>query len=239
MRRALLLFSLLFMAPRAEALEVLSAGAVERGLAPVIAALPGTAASIRYATAPQLRGMLAAGVRPDMLVAPVDQIGALALAGGLQGDPVLIGRIGIGAAVRVGARAPPIQDLPGFIAAVQGADRVVFNRASTGLFLERLFERLGLTAAVTAKAVRYATGAEVMHHIEKGDGAELGLAPIPEILLVPTVHYLGPLPEAAQNRTAYAAAVPVGAPPEAAALLAWLARPESRAAFAAAGIEPP
>jgi len=239
MRRALLLLSLLFVAPRAEALDILSAGAVERGLAPVVAAFPGPAVSIRYATAPQLRAMLAAGARPDLLVAPVDQIGALRDAGRLQGEPVPIGRIGIGAAVRIGAKAPQIDDLPGFTAAVEAAERVVFNRASTGLFLELLFERLGLGAAVAAKSVRYATGAEVMHHIERGEGAELGLAPIPEILLVPTVHYLGPLPEAAQNRTAYAAAMPIGAPPEAAALLAWLARPESREAYAAAGIEPP
>lgn len=239
MLRLFAILSLLVAAPGARALEVLSAGAVERGLAPVIAAFPGTAATIRYATAPQLRARLAEGARPDLLVAPVDQIGALALAGQLRGDPVPIGRIGIGAAVRIGAKAPPIDDLPAFTAAVEAAERVVFNRASTGTFLERLFERLGLTATVAAKSVRYTTGAEVMHHIERGDGVELGLAPIPEILLVPTVHYLGPLPEAAQNRTAYAAAVPVGAPPEAAALLAWLARQESRAAFAAAGIEAP
>lgn len=240
--RPLLILLLLLFAPPVRAIEVLSAGAVEHGLAPVLAAFAsagGQAASVRYATAPRLRQALAGGTLPHLLIAPADQIADLQAAGRLGRPPVPLGRVGIGAAVRIGAAAPRLDNLDGMVAAVLGADRVVFNRASTGLFLDGLFARLGIAEAVGAKAARYATAAEVMRHIVDGHGAELGLAPIPEILLARDVHFVGPLPEAAQNRTAYLAAVPTDPTVAALALLEWLARPASRETLARAGIEPP
>ena len=86
--------------------------------------------------------------------------------------------------------------------------------------------------------MRSATGAEVMKHIMKGSGREIGLAPITEILLVPQARFVGPLPAEIQNFTAYAAALLPGGLPGAAALFSHLSGAEARAAFATAGIEP-
>ncbi|MFX4558821.1 hypothetical protein ABTB12_20940, partial [Acinetobacter baumannii] len=88
---------------------------------------------------------------PDLLVAPVGLVNELAAAGRLTGERATLGRVGIGVAVRDGAPVPDIPDAAAFRRAIEEAERVVFNRASTGLHLERLFERLGMTALVAPK----------------------------------------------------------------------------------------
>jgi molybdate transport system substrate-binding protein len=221
--------------------RVLSAGAMEPGLEAAVArfrATGGAPVQVTYATAPQLRDRLAAGEAPDLLIAPVGLVNELVTAGRLAGERATLGRVGVGVAVRADAPVPEIGDVAAFRRAIEEADRVVFNRASTGLYLERLFERLGMTAMVTPKAARYATGAEVLKHVVEGTGREIGLAPITEILLVPQARFVGPLPAEIQNFTAYAAALLPGAQPGAAALFAHLSGPEARAAFATSGIEP-
>jgi molybdate transport system substrate-binding protein len=225
-------------------MQVLSAGAVEPGLEAATRAFrqeaAGVAVTVRiaYATAPELRERLAAGEQPDLLIAPVALVNELAAAGRLAGERAALGRVGIGVAVRPDAPVPEIGDLAALKRAVEEAETVVFNRASTGLYLERLFEKMGIAAAVTAKAVRTTTGAEVLQRILEGKGREIGFAPIPEIQLVPTARFVGPLPPEAQNFTAYAGSLMPGAAPEAAALLEFLSGPQGRAAFATAGIEP-
>jgi molybdate transport system substrate-binding protein len=241
MRRTLLLLLLLLALPaRAAELQVLSAGAVEPGLEAAARSFrhaTGQAVSIAYATAPRLRARIEAGEAPDLLLAPLGLIEEFGRAGRLAGAPVALGRVGVGLAVRPGAPLPGIGDAAALRRALEAADRVVFNRASTGLYLDRLFERLGLTALVTPKAVRYATGAEVMEHLLRGSGAEIGFGAITEIRLVRALRYGGPLPPELQNYTAYAATLLPGSAPEAAALLRHLAGPEGRAHFDAAGIE--
>jgi molybdate transport system substrate-binding protein len=227
-------------------IRVLTAGAVEPGLKAAVAHFRvgggggDVGVRVAYATAPQIRERLAAGGEtPDLLIAPVMLINDLASAGRLAGERTTLGRVGIGVAVRADAPAvPEIGDIAALKRALEGAERVVFNRASTGLYLERLFERMGLTAAIAPKAVRTATGAEVMRHLAEGTGREIGLGPITEVLMEPGVRLVGPLPAEAQNHTAYAASLMPGAAPAAAALLEFLAGPEGRAAFATAGIEP-
>ena len=238
-RRPLLALSPLLLAAGGApaAIRVLSAGAVEPGIAAAVAgfrAATGRTVQVAYATAPQLRERLLAGERPDLLVTPTELLDALS--GRLDGPPVPLGRVGIGVVVRQGAPAPVIRDAAGLRAAVQGADAVVFNRASTGQAMERLFARLSLAEAVARKARRYATGAEVMQHLLQGQGAELGFGATTEIAQVPALHALGPLPAELQSETAYGAAALPGGTGE--ALLRFLAGPQARRAFTAAGIEP-
>ena len=221
--------------PTAE-LSVFSAGAVEPGLAAAVAsfrAAGGPPVRIAYATAPQLRERILGGETPDILVAPLALL--TEFSGRLAGPAVPLGKVGVGIAVRPGAPEPAIRDAETLRAAVEQADALVFNRASTGLYMDRLFERLGLTATVTPKARRYPTGAAVMEHLLHGTGREIGFGAITEIKLVPALRYLGPLPPGLQNTTEYGAAALRGQ--TGAALLRWLAGPEARRALDAAGVE--
>jgi len=226
---------------RANALKVLSAGAVEPGLEFAVAgfrAARDTAVEIRYATAPRLRERILGGEVPDLLIAPVALVNELVAAGRLADERAAIGKVGAGIVVRPEGWAPAVGDAEAVRRAVEQTSAVVFNRASTGMTMERIFERWGMTAAVNAKAVRFPTGAEVLERVLAGSGNELGFAAITEIHLVPALRYLGPLPEGLQVFTTYAATLLPGHAPAAAELLRWLTGAEGRAALERGGVEP-
>ncbi len=222
-------------------LQLMSAGAVEPGLGAAVRSFSnasGQAVQIRYVTAPMLQQALTDGEAPPLVIGPESLMTELARAGRLAGQPVALGRVGVGMVVRPDLGIAPVTDAEGLRRVVTGAQSVVFNRASTGLHMERLFERMGLTAVVTPKARRYRTGKEVMAHLLHGTGQEIGFGAITEIRMVRELRYLGPLPADVQSYTTYSAALTPGAPVAAEALLRWLGGPEARSAFEGAGVEP-
>lgn len=254
MRRSLHALALLWMGlatilaaaaagPAAAAeIQVLSAGALEPGLDVALQnfrSTSGQGVRVTYATAPRIRERLASGEAPDLLIAPLALLEEFAPLSRLVGPPTPLGRVGVGLVARPGTGWPAIEDAEGLRRALGQAQAVVFNRASTGLYLERLLDRLGLTAAVAPKARRYATGAEVIEHLLRGDGAELGFAAITEIRMVRELRYLGPLPPELQSYTTYGAVLLPDGPATAEVLLRWLAGADARGVFEAAGIEAP
>ena len=136
---------------------------------------------------------------------------------------------------------PDIANAEAIKRAVLEAESIVFNRASSGLYFEGLLKKMGVYEQIEAKAARYATGAEVMEHVLKGKGKEVGFGPITEILQYKDkgLRLVGPLPAEIQNLTAYVA-VPMsaGANKEAAqAFVRFLGGPVGKPLFVAAGIE--
>ena len=222
-------------------LRLLSAGALEPGVAKALAlwsAQGGTAVEHSFNTAPRIAERLAAGERFDVLFATVPVIDGLAKDGKLLAPAVPLGSVGVGIALRAGAPVPPLGDEAGLRAAVEAAGAVVFNRASTGLYMERLFARLGMAEAVKAKEVRFPDGDAVLRRIASGQGTEIAFAAITEILLFrgKGVHFAGPLPAAVQNRTAYAAGL-LGAGEEARRFVAFMASGPAKVVMVEAGIE--
>jgi molybdate transport system substrate-binding protein len=241
-RAAAALLAGAWLAPPAHAdeLRVLSAGAVEPGIRPAITAFEqrsGHRVTLAFATAPQIRRRVEAGESFDVVIAPPVVLDALAP----TAPRVPIGSVGIGVAVRPGAALPDIATAEAFTQALRDADSLVFNRASTGLYIEGLLKKLGLEAETAAKTTRYADGAAVMEHVLHGQGRELAIGAVTEIRLVRErgLQFVGPLPPPLQNTTAYLAS-PLRAPAgEAAqALLRELAGAQARATYNAAGIAP-
>ncbi len=143
--------------------------------------------------------------------------------------------------VRDGVAKPDVSSTDALKRALLDADSVIYNKASTGLYLEKLFDRLGVGREVKAKETRFADGAAVMEHVIHGKGKEIGFGAITEIRLYGDkgAQFVGPLPPEAQNYTSYAAA-PSAAPANrggAAAFVKFLASPAARAAFLAKGVE--
>ena len=244
----LLAFACLAQATLAAEIRVLSAGAVEPGLRPALAAFEkesGHRVVLAFATAPQIRERVEAGAAFDVVIAPPAVLDALAQASKVVAEGsqrVPIGQVGLGVAVRADAPRPAIASADELKRAILEADSLVFNRASTGLYFEALLKRLGVDAQALPKTTRYPDGAAVMAHLLKGQGREIGFGAITEILLLRDKGLLlvGPLPPELQNFTAYAASLGTSASQieEARALLRHLAGPASKASFAAAGIEP-
>jgi len=225
--------------------KVLSAGAVEPGLlhaAEQFKRASGIEIKVQFNTAPQLTKRLAEGEVSDILIAPPAVLDDQAKNGRISTQGRLIlGRVGAGIVVRASVPSPDIADIGALKQAMLGADSIVYNTASSGLYLERLFERIGIAEQIKAKTTRYPTGEDVMDHIIKGKGNELGFGAITEIKLFEPkgLKLVGPLPPDIQNYTSYGVALMSNAPSAdaAKAFLTYLATPEAKQIFAAAGIE--
>ena len=93
-------------------LTVYSAGAMEAGLGPLIEAFrreSGHAVRLTVAVPNVLRQRVEAGETPDVLIAPVPVMEALARAGALRDDPrETVGKVGVAVVVRAGGRVPDV-----------------------------------------------------------------------------------------------------------------------------------
>lgn len=223
-------------------IQVLSAGAVEPGLHAAARAYTrqsGNEVKITFNTAPAIRKRIGAGETFDVVIAPP---GALDEFGGkVSPDRVALGRVGLGVAVRPGADVPDISSTERLRASVLAADSIVFNRASTGIYLENLFKKMGLYDQILSKTTRYPDAGAVMDHLLAGKGREIGFGPITEILLQRDkgLKLVGPLPAEVQNYTSYSAApMSASAAPELArGFVRYLGGPEAKALLVAAGID--
>jgi molybdate transport system substrate-binding protein len=231
-------------APAAD-IKVLSAGAVEPGLHKVVAlfkAATGHTVTIQFNTAPQIAQRMQEGHTADVLIAPQQGLRQQLDAGRVLAEAqVELGKVGVGIVVRSDAISPKVGTAEELKAAVLAADSVAYNTASTGLYLERLFERLNVSEQVKPKATRPATGEAVMLHVLGGTGRQIGFGAMTEIGLFVSkgLKLVGPLPPDIQNYTSYAAAMTTNASERegAKAMLAFLATAEARQVLAAAGIE--
>jgi molybdate transport system substrate-binding protein len=226
---------------RAAEITVMSGAAVEAGL--VIAAetfrkQTGNDVRIVFATTPEIRKRVAGGETPDVVIAPPAALDDLVKSGKIDGTArVPVGRVGVGVVIREGAPKPDISTTDALKRAVLAADTVIYNRASSGLFVEGLLQRLGLAEQIEAKTKRYA-GTDMIEPLIKGKGNEIGFMPVAEILHFRDrgLQLVGPLPDEIQNYASYAAQS-VSKSEAAMAFVHFLETPESKGIFAAAGIE--
>ncbi len=227
-----------------DTLKVLSAGAVKRGVARVAAAFTqksGVKVEIEFTPVPEVRRRIAAGETADVIVATpaaMDEISA-------QGKIVAasrgyIGRSRMGVVIHADATMPSISDTESFKKLLLGASHVVRNEASSGIYSEKLLNKLGLTAQLGAKIVVVKTGSAIMEYVAAHPAQAVGLAQISELMVMMDkgckVKLAAPLPDDIQNMTSYDAAAMTGAPAAATALAQLFASAEAKNIFAETGI---
>ena len=230
-------------AARADEIKILSAGAIEPGLRAAAAAFDsqtGHVTTITFNTAPELRKRMQGNPAFDVVIAPPAVINELAAAGQLDAARADVGRVGMGVAVREGTPLPDISSSGALKRAVIEADSLVFNRASTGLYLESLLRKMDVYPQVEGKTIRYPDGASVMEHVIKGNGREIGFGAMTEILLYQGkgLKLVGPVPADVQNYTSYTAA-PLASgrqQPLARQFVTFLSGPVGKPLFVAAGV---
>jgi molybdate transport system substrate-binding protein len=226
-------------------ITVLSGGAVEPGLeafAHLVKREMGHELNIQYNTAPQIAKRLASGDVYDILISPPGVVEAAIKDGKVVADTrAPVGRVGAGIVVRTGASAPDVTTADALKQALLGADTVVYNTASTGIYLDNLFGKMGIADRLKTKTTRYANGAAVMEHVIKGKGNVIGFGAITEIKMYETkgLKLVGPLPAEVQNYTSYEAVLMDGAASAdaARAVLRYLVTPAAKAAFVSGGVE--
>lgn len=225
--------------------KALSAGAVEPAIEAFVHQLKrdtGHDLKVLFNTAPQITKRLAANEVFDILITTPAAMDQAIKDGKVVADGrVRIGRVGAGIHVRASAQAPDVSTSDALKKAVLAADSVVYNTASTGLYLDKLFANMGILEQIKPKSARYANGASVLEHVIKGKGNEIGFGAITEIKLYEGkgLKYVGPLPAGVQNYTTYDAAMMTGAAASDAAkeVLHQMGMPASKAIFIKAGVE--
>lgn len=225
-------------------IKVLSAGAVKRGVAQIAKqyeAESGDTVSVEFDTAPSLRQRLKDGEAADVLVLPPGMLDELARQGRIDdAHRGYIGRSRMGLFVKRGVELPDVSSVDAFRRAIVAADAVVYNTASSGLYMEQLLERLGLYATVKDRIVKVNSGAAVMERVAAHPGQAIGSGQLSEIRVQLdkglAIALAGPLPDEIQNATPYDAAAMTKSP-AAAALAAALTSDAGKRVFAATGID--
>lgn len=181
-----------------------------------------------------------AGEGFDVVVLASDAIDRLLGSGHLRaGSRVDLAQSGVAVAVPAWADQPDISSEASVRAAVLAAPTVGYSTGPSGVALIRLFERWGIADQVRARTVQAPPGVPVGALVARGEVA-LGFQQLSELLGVPGITLLGPLPPAIQINTTFSAALGLGsAQADAArALLAWLASPGTAAVKQRHGMAP-
>ena len=243
---ALVMIGCLSTAPVSAAeVRVFCAGAVEPGLVALSDAFTRETGNVVRLTAgvpAALRQRVEAGEAPDVLIAPPRVMDALVQAGKVKAEGrALVARVGVGVLVRKGAPLPDISSPERLKQTLLSAESLVYNRASTGTYFERILDRLGVAEQVKAKSVRYADGVSVLEHVLSGTGREVGIGAITEIKEYEPkgLTLVGPLPGELQNYTSYVAGVvsAAAAPDLGAGFIRFVTSPAAKAAFSATGAQ--
>ena len=195
----------------AQPLRVLSAGAFK----PVVVDLS-SAFEARHAgklqvdndTAGAILRRMRAGESWDLVIAPPATLNTLAGEGRIEAPSIRpLSRVAIGVAVRRGSPKPDIGTVEQFRDAVLKARNPAFidpkAGGSSGIYLDGLFQRMGIADAIRPKAV-LVPGGLVAERLVSGE-ADLAIHQISEILPVAGAELVGPLPDSIQNYTVYAA----------------------------------
>jgi molybdate transport system substrate-binding protein len=113
-------------------------------------------------------------------------------------------RSSAGVAVRAGAPKPDIGTPEAFKTSCWPANRSASAKGPSGFYMLSLLERLGIADAAKAKAAFTEPGQRVGLVI--ADGKADGVQQITELLAMPGIDYVGPLPPALQTTIIYATA---------------------------------
>ena len=218
------------MATRALLAELAAAYGRESGQAVAIESVGGVDAARR----------VQAGEAFDVVVLASDAIDRLVLSGhAVAGSKVDLVHSGVAVAVAAGAQRPEIGSEDALRRAVQQARSVGYSTGPSGVALARLFERWGLADEIRERIVTPPPGVPVGHLVARGEVA-LGFQQLSELMHLPGIDVIGPMPEPLQIVTTFSAAVcTAAAQPEAARrLIAFMASPGAAEAKRRQGMDP-
>jgi molybdate transport system substrate-binding protein len=144
-----------------------------------------------------------------------------------------------GIAVKAGAPHPDIATVEALKRTLVEARSVAYSRTgASGIYFAGLLPRLGLADAVNARATIIPQGFTA-EKLVSGE-ADIAVQQISELMVVPGIEVVGPLPDPVQEMTTFAAAILRGAADRdgAARFLAGLTTPQAAEAYRTSGLEP-
>jgi molybdate transport system substrate-binding protein len=180
------------------------------------------------------------GAQADLVVTTPQTIDDL-----VKADKVVAGtrvdfvRSAAGVAVRAGVAKPDIATPEALKAALLAAKTVGYSQGPSGVHFMTVLAKLGITDQVKAKGVVPPLGQRVGVLIAEGK-AEIGVQQITELLQIPGIDFVGPLPQELQANIVYATATPTTAKEKAgaAALVKYLGSEPTVPVIKKLGLEP-
>jgi molybdate transport system substrate-binding protein len=212
-------------------LQIIATGVYEhvlRDLAAPFAARSGGGVSFIITNAGGVIAKLDANAAADVIMTSSAGIDSLAAKGRVvAASKIDVGGMRLGVAVRSGAPEPDISTPDALRAVLRAAPAVASidpnGGGTSGPFIDKLFERLGVADAVRGKGVLCATGADVVRAVASGQGS-IGITQAAELIGLPGLAFAGFLPADLQLVTVYSAAVAADSrlPEAAAAFIAFI-----------------
>jgi molybdate transport system substrate-binding protein len=151
-----------------------------------------------------------------------------------------VARSAIGMAVRAGAPKPDITTVDALKRVLLRAKSIAYSASVSGDYLTtELYQRLGIADQVLGKSRRVEGGERVGAVIARGE-ADIGFQQMSELLPVPGIDHVTPLPPEVQKVSVFSAGVALRTTDSAAAhaLIRFLASPEAAPAITNSGLEP-
>jgi len=215
--------------------------AVVLDLVPEFERANGAKLDITWASTNMLMDEIAKGATGDLAILTDEAIDDLIRQGkvvpGSRGD---LARSAIGIGVRQGAVKPDIGSAEAMKKTLLAARASPDSKTDISrVYFPTVLERLGITEDVKSKIVIPPSGVPVGEIVAKGD-ADIGVQQISELLPVPGIAIVGPLPAELQKLTVFSAGLFVGAKDTQAAkaLVTMLTAPAARPLYQRKGMEP-
>ena len=175
----------------------------------------------------------------DVVIVAEQDLERLMQAGRIRsGTRVDLARSAIGMAVRRGAPKPDISSVDALRRTLVEARSIAYSASVSGTYLStELFQQLGIADRVLPKSRRI-ENERVGVVVARGD-AEIGFQQISELLPVPGIDVVGPLPQEVQRVTVFAAGIGTAAaqPEVARRFIEFLASPAAAAAIRKSALE--
>jgi molybdate transport system substrate-binding protein len=155
----------------------------------------------------------------------------------VAGSETLLARSGIGVAVRKGASKPDISSPEALKRTLLAAKSITYSNPVLGG--AKVLDRLGIGSEMKAKTVFSKVPGEVGQLVANGE-AEIAVHQIQELISVPGIEIVGPLPGDLQSTIVFSGAIMAGTKEAeiGKALINFLRTPDAAAAIKAKGMEP-
>jgi molybdate transport system substrate-binding protein len=210
-------------------------------LAPAFERSHGARVTVTFGSTKLIIDDIIAGAHADLLILTAEATDDLIQRGKIvAGSRVDIARSGIGVAVRAGAPWPDIGTPEALKRALLAARTVGYSKVgASGIYTANvLIPRLGIVEEMKSRAVLSEPGTPIGVMIADGR-VEIGLQQISELVPVPGIDVVGPLPGDLQKMTTFSAGVcaDTGSAETASALAAYLAAPAALPVMRRQGLE--
>ena len=179
-------------------------------LVPVFEREKGYAIDITYGPGPELSKKISGGTRADIFVGPEEFSGPLIEEGRLVGSSrTAFAHSSAVIAVKAGATKPDLSSPQKLKEALLAAKAICYSRGASGIHFVQACEKLGIADVVEAKLVKPRPGEMVGPVLVRGE-ADIGVQQPAELLPVPGVDIVGPLPAELRQTIVYGATVFTG-----------------------------